>query len=82
MKREIYKKVLELVEEGVLDPMEVLEAALMSMSEAKVLELVESNEFLSADDLDVLQDGDDEDDDDEGGSRYYDEDEEEDDEDY
>lgn len=80
MKREITNKVLELVEEGVLDPMEVLEAALMSMSEAKVLELVESNEFLSSDDLGIIDA--DEDDDDEGGSRYYDEDEEEDDEDY
>lgn len=48
--RKTATKLLELVEQGVLDPMSVLEAALDYMSEDDVEDMAWSNQFLSEDD--------------------------------
>lgn len=47
--RKTTAKLLELVEQGVLDPMSVLEAALDYMSEDDVEDMAWSNQFLSED---------------------------------
>lgn len=47
--RKTTAKLLELVEQGVLDPMSVLEAALDYMSEDDVVDMAWSNQFLSED---------------------------------
>ena len=53
-------KLLELVEEGVLDPIQVLTAALNWHSDHEVGEMAEANEFiLSEEDEDEDEDGED-----------------------
>lgn len=47
--RKTTAKLLELVEQGVLDPMAVLEAALDYMAEDDVEDMAWSNQFLSED---------------------------------
>lgn len=63
--RRTTNKLLELVEEGVLDPQTVLLAALNYMSESDVADMAESNEFLDSDDSDDEDDEDEEDSDEE-----------------
>ena len=59
--RKVTKKILELIEEGVLDAEVVVNACLKYMSEADVLDMAEENEFL---DEAVEEEEEDEDDDD------------------
>ena len=44
--RKVTNQILELVDEGVLDPQTVLEACLSYMSEADVADMARSNELL------------------------------------
>ena len=50
--RENTNKLLDLVNEGVLDPMQVLTAALSWHSDRDVGEMAEANEFIFDDDVD------------------------------
>jgi len=44
--RKVTKQLLEMIEDGILDPQTVLEACLSYMSEADVADMAHSNEFL------------------------------------
>ena len=44
--RKVTNQLLEFIDEGVLDAREVLAAALMYMSEADVVDMAHSNDFL------------------------------------
>ena len=59
--RKVTKKILELIEEGVLDAEVVVNACLKYMSEADVLDMAEENEFLD----EAVEEEDDDDDDEE-----------------
>lgn len=62
--RKVTKKILELIEEGVLDAEVVVNACLKYMSEADVLDMAEENEFLDeAVDEDEEEDDEEEEDD-------------------
>lgn len=47
--RKVTNQILELIEEGVLDPQAVVEACLLYMSEADVADMAHCNEFVSED---------------------------------
>lgn len=70
--RKITNKLIELMEEGALDPEVVAKAALAFMSEADVAEMAEAEELLLEEDLDE----DYEDEGDDSYDRRYDEDDE------
>lgn len=79
--RSITNKLLELVEEGVLDAEVVLRAALLHMSEADVAEMAEAEELIPEEDLDDAYDTDEDDEGDDEDefprhSRYHEDDDE------
>ena len=63
--RENTNKLLDLVDEGVLDPIQVLKAALSWHSDRDVGEMAEANEFFSDNDDDDEEDEEEEEDNDE-----------------
>lgn len=78
--RSITNKLLELVDEGILDAEVVLRAALLHMSESDVAEMAEAEELIPEEDLDDAYDTDDDEEDDEDEfprhSRYHEDDDE------
>ena len=56
--RKYTNKLLEMVEEGIIDPKEVMEAFLCYLSERQVEDMMHVNDFI----LDLLEDAEDEDD--------------------
>ena len=50
--RKVTTQLLEMIEDGILDPQTVLEACLSYMSEADVADMAHSNEFLGEEEED------------------------------